>query len=154
MRDGGKSKEARRRSVATKIVTRVSVKPVKQSNLIQVGMDATDPATAGKMLQNYVDLYLERNLEKRRLDSLQSALWLKDELVSVDKKLREAQVALADFVVDHRILDSKDGALSQVLTVVNKTMEGHVKSRRRGRECKPWINKMFRTRLLCCCPKT
>ena len=46
----------------------------------------------------------------------------------MDKKLREAQVALLDFVVDYGILDSKDGGLAQVLNLVNKTMEGHVKS--------------------------
>ena len=120
--------EAKKRSVVSKVRARVTVKPVRQSNLIQVSMDATDPALVTKMLQNYIGLYLERNLDKRRQDSHQSALWLKGELESVDKKLREAQVALLDFVVDHGIVDSKDGALAQVLNLVNKTMEGHVKS--------------------------
>jgi polysaccharide biosynthesis transport protein len=129
--DGGKattSSDARKSAIAGQVVRRVNVKPVKQSNLVQISMDATDPAFAGKLLQNLIDLYLERNLEKRRQDSLQAAAWLRDELASADKKLRESQVALLDFVVDHGIVDSKDGALAQVLTLVNKRMEGHVRS--------------------------
>ena len=108
------AEEAKKRSVVSKVVSRVVVKPVRQSNLIQISMDATDPVFAGKMLQNYIDLYLERNLDKRRQDSHEAALWLKDELESGDKKLREAQIALLDFIVEHGILDTKDGALGQV----------------------------------------
>ena len=126
--DGGKSEEAQKSRVASKILGRVTVKPVKQSNLIQISMQATDPTTAGKILQGYVDLYLERNLEKRKQESLQAAEWLKGELERVDKKLRESQLVLLDFVIDHGIVDSKEGALAEVLKVVNKTMEGHVKS--------------------------
>ncbi len=122
------SEDTRKNRIIKNLATRLAVKPVKQSNLIQISMDAKDPVLASQMLQNYIDLYLERNLEKRRQDSHQAALWLKDELTSVDKKLREAQVALLDFVVDYGILDSNDGGLAQVLNVVNKTMEGHVKS--------------------------
>jgi polysaccharide biosynthesis transport protein len=122
------AEEAMTHRVADKVLKRVTVKPVKQSNLISISMDATDPALAGKMLANHIELYLSRNLEKRRQESLQASVWLKEELDRVDKKLREAQVVLLDFVVDHGIVDSKEGALGQVLALVNKTMEGHVKS--------------------------
>ncbi len=36
--DGGRSEDARKRSVASQIVGRVTVKPVKQSNLIQISI--------------------------------------------------------------------------------------------------------------------
>ncbi|HTY23042.1 MAG TPA: Wzz/FepE/Etk N-terminal domain-containing protein, partial [Desulfomonilaceae bacterium] len=122
------SEEDRKSRVANKMLKRLTAQPVKQSNLILVKIDATNRAFAGQLLQNYLDLHLQSNLEKKRQDSLQAAQWLKDELEKADKKLRHAQVALLDFIVDNRIVDSKDGALAEILTLVNKTMEGHVKS--------------------------
>jgi polysaccharide biosynthesis transport protein len=121
-------KDAKKRRIADQLLRRITVKPVKQSNLIQISVDATNPRLASNILQNHIGLYLEQNLEKRRQESLQTAVWLKEELGSVDKRLRDSQVAFLDFIVDHGIVDSKDGALAQVLSLVNKTMEGHVKS--------------------------
>ena len=63
------SEDARKRSVTSNIGSRVAVKPVKQSNLIQISMDAKDPMLASEMLQNYIDLYLERNLEEETGES-------------------------------------------------------------------------------------
>jgi len=91
-------------------------------------MDATSPQKAATLLQNYIGIYLENNLEKRRTESLQAAGWLQEELKSVEKKLRTAQVDLLDFVVDHGIVDSKEGGLAQVINILNKKMEGHIKS--------------------------
>jgi polysaccharide biosynthesis transport protein len=119
---------ARKNAVVSNLMRRVNVKTVKTSNLLQVSMDATNRQLAAKLLQNYIDLYLERNLEKRRMESLQAATWLKEELESVDKKLRDAQVALLDFTIDKGIVDSKDGALGQVLGMLNKKMEGAIKA--------------------------
>jgi len=120
--------KARLNGVVDSVMRRVNVKTVKTSNLLQVSMDATNRQVAAKLLQNYIDLYLERNLEKRRMESLQAATWLKEELESVDKKLRDAQVALLDFTIDKGIVDSKDGALGQVLGMLNKKMEGAIKA--------------------------
>lgn len=119
---------ARKNAVAGSLMRRVNVKTVKTSNLLQISMDATSSQTAAKLLQNYIDLYLERNLEKRRMESQQAAVWLKEELERVEKKLRNAQVALLDFTIDKGIVDSKDGALGQVLGMLNKKMEGAIKA--------------------------
>ena len=64
---------ARMNNLSDKVLKRVSVKPVKTSNLASVSMDATSPVLANQMLQNYLDLYLENNLEKRRKESLEAS---------------------------------------------------------------------------------
>lgn len=121
-------KTAKQNAVVSNVMRRVNVKPVKQSNLLQVSMDATNRRLAEELLQNYIDLYLERNLEKRRTESLQAATWLKEELVTVEKKLRDAQVALLDFAMSHAIVDSRDGGFAQVMGILNKKMEGAIKA--------------------------
>ena len=119
---------AKRNALSKRIRKRISVKPVKKSNLIEVGVDAADPRLAQQMLTNLISLYFQQNLENRRKQSLQAAGWLKEEVQKSEKKLREAQTKLVEFTIDHGIVDSADGGLSQVLSVVNKTMESHVKS--------------------------
>ncbi|MFH1115708.1 MAG: polysaccharide biosynthesis tyrosine autokinase [Pseudomonadota bacterium] len=121
-------KTAKRNVLCKTISKRITVKPVKKSNLMEVGLDAADPKLAQQMLTNLISLYFQQNLENRRKQSLQAADWLKVEVEKSEKKLREAQTKLVEFTIDHGIVDSSDGGLSQVLSVVNKTMESHVKS--------------------------
>ncbi len=121
--------QSREQGIAQAIMGRVKASPVRNSNIVTVSMEAHDPAFAQRMLQEYVSLYLARNLENRRQESLEAAAWLRAETQKAEKKLREAQSALVSFTVDYGIVDSQDGGLGQVLNLVNKTMEGHLKSR-------------------------
>lgn len=115
-------------SVVSSVMDRVKVDPVKKSNLIRVTMEAGNPVDAQHMLQNYLSLYLEQNLEKRRQEGLAGAQWLGTEAEKAEKKLREAQSALVRFVIDEGIVDSADGGIGQALNLVNKTMQTHLKS--------------------------
>ena len=83
------------------ILKRISVKPVKKSNIMAVGIDAADPKLAQEMLKNLLDLYFEQSLDNRRKQSLQAAGWLKEEVRKSEKKLRKAQTELVDFTIDH-----------------------------------------------------
>ena len=103
---------------------------MKTSNLASVSMDATNPAVANQMLQNYLDLYLESNLEKRRKESLEASGWLKVELAKVEKQLMESQAELVGFLIDHGIsVSSTETGVSPVMDLLNKSMETHTKSR-------------------------
>ncbi|MFH1113155.1 MAG: polysaccharide biosynthesis tyrosine autokinase [Pseudomonadota bacterium] len=110
------------------VLKRISVKPVKNSSIMAVEMDAADPRVAQEMLQKLLDLYLEQALENRRKQSLQAAGWLEEEVLKSENKLRETQTQLVDFSIDNGIVDLSDGGLAQVLAVVNRTMDSHVRS--------------------------
>lgn len=110
------------------VMKRVKVDPVRKSNLIQVSMEAGNPVAAQHMLLNYLTLFLEQNLDKRRQECLAGAQWLKTEMEKTENKLREAQAALVRFVVDKKIVDSADGGIGQALKMVDKTMDVHLKS--------------------------
>lgn len=120
---------ARENAVVRAVMGRVKASPVRNSNIIRVSMEAGNPVAAQQMLQEYLALYLKRNLDNRRQESIEGAEWLKVEVEKSEKRLREAQSALVSFVVDHGIVDSADGGLGQVLNIVNRTMEVHLKSR-------------------------
>ena len=121
---------ARINNLSDKVLKRVSVKPVKTSNLATVSMDATNPVLANQLLQNYLDLYLESNLEKRRKESLEASGWLKVELAKVEKELMESQAELVGFLIDNGIaVSSTETGASPVMDLLNKSMETHTKSR-------------------------
>ncbi|MDQ7783707.1 MAG: polysaccharide biosynthesis tyrosine autokinase [Desulfomonilaceae bacterium] len=119
---------ARKNALRNAVLARVSVQPVKKSNLMAVMVEDADPKLAQEMLGTLLDLYVEQNLETRKKKSLEAAGWLKKEVIESEKKQREAQVKLVEFTIDHGIVDSADGGLTQVLSLVNRTMEGRVKS--------------------------
>ena len=106
----------------------VVAKPVKTSNLLEVSMTSTSPQLANGLLKNYLATYLSFNLEKRRSESVQAEQWLQDEGNKVEGKLREAESKLLDFSVDHGLVVSTEGALGQVMGLLNKKVEGQMRS--------------------------
>lgn len=114
--------------VVNAVTRRIGTSLVRNSNIIAVSAEAESARAAQQMLEELLSVYLARNLENRRQESVEAAEWLKTEADKAERKLREAQSALVHFTVDHGIVDSEDGGLGQVLNLVNKTMEGHLKS--------------------------
>ncbi len=115
-------------TIVRQIVDRISVRQIKNSNLLAVRIDAKDPKLAKEMLQNLLALYLKNNLDHRRKESLEAAGWLQAEAAKSESKLLEAQLALVNFSIDNGLVDSMDGGMNQVVNVLNKTMEGRIKS--------------------------
>ncbi|MGC8659029.1 MAG: GumC family protein [Desulfomonilaceae bacterium] len=114
--------------LADSLAGSIVAKPVKTSNLLEISIAAKSPEKAKELLTAYINAYLEYNLQKRRSESIQAEQWLKEEGVKVEKNLREAEAKLLDFCIDNGIVVSTEGALGQVMALLNKKMEGQVKS--------------------------
>jgi len=115
-------------SVSESIMGRVTVKPVKTSNLVTISINSTKPAYSRELLHNYLNLYLERNLEQRRRESAEASQWLKDELGKAEKKLMEAKADLVNFIIDNRLVVGKGSGVVQILDMVDKVWEEQIKS--------------------------
>lgn len=118
----------RRAALGGSLANNIQAKPVKASNLLEVSITATSPLLAHDLLANYLGTYLTRNLDKRRGETLQVSQWLRDEADNVEKKLRDAETKLIDFTVDHGIVVSTEGALGQVMALLNRRLEGQWRS--------------------------
>ncbi|MFA6224406.1 MAG: Wzz/FepE/Etk N-terminal domain-containing protein [Desulfomonilaceae bacterium] len=118
----------RRSALGGSLAKNLQAKPVRASNLLEVSITATSPQLAHDLLTNYLDTYLTNNLEKRRGETLQVSQWLRDEANTTETKLRTAESKLLDFAVDHSVLLSADGALGQVMSLLNKRFEGQWRS--------------------------
>ncbi|MDR3604257.1 MAG: polysaccharide biosynthesis tyrosine autokinase [Syntrophaceae bacterium] len=114
--------------LADSLAGKIVAKPVKTSNLLEISIAAKSPKLANELLTNYIDAYIASNLQKRRIESVQAEDWLKEEGVKVEKNLRETESKLLDFCIDHGLVVSTEGALGQVMSILNKKMEGQVHS--------------------------
>lgn len=123
------NKDAQKLAIlADSLAGKIVAKPVKTSNLLEISIAAKSPQKANKLLGNYIDAYLAYNLQKRRSESIQAEQWLKEEGIKVERNLREAEAKLLDFCIDNGIVVATEGALGQVMALLNKKMEGQVKS--------------------------
>ena len=110
------------------VPVRAAAKTSKKSGLITVSMTAELPTLAQKMLRVYLEVYLERNLENRRAESMEAADWLKKELDEVNQKLIESQANLVTFTIENGIVDPRDGGIGAVMGIVNRTLEKRISS--------------------------
>jgi capsular exopolysaccharide synthesis family protein len=75
----------------------VSVEPVPNSRLVDVGFVSPDPAFAARAVNTVAEEYVQQNLELRRQNVVASLGWLSQELVKQQKKLEESERAMADY---------------------------------------------------------
>jgi succinoglycan biosynthesis transport protein ExoP len=108
---------------------RVEVKRVQKSNLISVSMIAKDRSNAHNMLQNYVTLYLDQNLDKRRRSSIDASFWLNGEIEKASAKLTKSIKALVAFTDQHGMVSLEDQG-NHILTFFNKAADELVETKK------------------------
>jgi capsular exopolysaccharide synthesis family protein len=116
-------------ALAEGIAQKVIAKPPKQSGLATVSLTVSDKSLASDMLRVYLEVYLERSLERKRSESTEASKWLREELEKAEKRLLSAQADLAAFMIDNGIVSGQEKGLGQVMETINKTLEGHIRSR-------------------------
>ncbi len=59
---------------------------------------------------------------------MEASKWLKEEVAKAEKQLLESRAAFVEFVVDNGVVSRDDSGLGMVADLMNKTMEGHLRS--------------------------
>ena len=103
-------------------VNSISAKRVTDTDLAAVTFEANDPVIAKQLLKGYLDLFLQRNLEKRRNENVKASEWLKTELAKVQQKLMGSEGKLLDFITENGIV-SRDGGFGEVVQLINRSVE-------------------------------
>lgn len=114
--------------LAGALQSRLKVERLGFSRLLQLSYEDKDPAFARELLQNYINLYLEQNLNKRRQVSETARHWLNSELEKVENKLVKSLASLVKFTNEHGFVSLEETS-NHVLTFFNRAAEGLVKSK-------------------------
>jgi uncharacterized protein involved in exopolysaccharide biosynthesis len=80
------------------------VDPVKESRVVNLVVDHTDPELAALLANTMAQVYTERNLDRRLSQSEGAASWLGDEYGDLTQQLNEAERALIDFKKKNNIV--------------------------------------------------
>ena len=105
----GLSAEERRdraiRSAAGALRGRVSVEPVRNSNLVNVSVEAFDPDFASRMANAMIDEYMRTSMQRRFEAGSQAREFLEDQLADMRVQLERADQALLDFAQRNQVAD-------------------------------------------------
>ena len=77
----------------------------KESGMIGMALEDTDPATAIQTLNEIARLYVQQNIERTSAEAAQSLGFLKDQLPQVRKDLEKAENALNAFQIRSKSID-------------------------------------------------
>ncbi len=75
----------------------VRVDPVKDSRIVLLSMQHSNPEMAALVTNTFAEVYKQRNLDKRQTQSTGAAIWLGDQYNELATKLNNAERALIDF---------------------------------------------------------
>lgn len=101
---GTREEEKRFAAEVDSVLSRVTVTPVRGTQLIQVEMNAEDPAVAKKMLEKYLEAFVEESRRKRVEINTKVREWLQKELSETEKQLKESEANLLEFSKTHGVV--------------------------------------------------
>ncbi|MFH2138518.1 MAG: polysaccharide biosynthesis tyrosine autokinase [Candidatus Omnitrophota bacterium] len=80
-----------------KLDRQVKVKPVKNSQLVELSAESTSPEMAAKFANVVAAEYINQNLERNMSTSSEAALWLSRKIEEQRKKLRDVELSLQKY---------------------------------------------------------
>jgi capsular exopolysaccharide synthesis family protein len=110
------------------VLSRITIAPVKGTQLIQVDMGAESPVLAKQMLEKYLEAFSEENRRKRMEIGQKVREWLQKELTETEKQLKESETNLLEFSKTHGVVFLDKGP-NQTLSFLQKAGETFHKSK-------------------------
>jgi len=94
--------------------SRIRVKPVPNSRLVDVGFMAKDPLLAAKVVNALAVAYIDKNLETKLTAAQEAVRWLNERIEEERKKVEKAELALLRYKEKHSIITDFSSDIEQV----------------------------------------
>lgn len=112
-------------------VGRVSIEPVRLSQLAKISFDSSNPALAAKVANALALTYIENDLDARYQVTQQASNWIQERLASLRVKLEESERTLQSYREKAGIIDVKNvgqgGAGQQMMEVTSRLVEARLR---------------------------
>lgn len=119
------------RQVVAAVQRGIAPQLVRNSQLIRISFDSTDPELAAAVPNALADLYIEADLESRMQMNRKASTFLTEQTAELKRKVTEAEAALQAYRERERIIDTKTlaqaGASSQVEALTSSLIEARRK---------------------------
>lgn len=106
--------------IAEALLEDLTVKPSRESSIIQVGYSSTNPKLAAKIANAFATAYIRTTVDLRVQPAKQSADWFEEQLNTLREKMEKTRQSVSDFQQSHGIvntterLDLEDSKLSEL----------------------------------------
>ncbi|MDD5495832.1 MAG: polysaccharide biosynthesis tyrosine autokinase, partial [Candidatus Omnitrophica bacterium] len=91
-----------------KLYDSISIEPVRNSQIVMVHVDDTDPLRASSIANAFAKEYIKQDIETRNLATKQAAGWLESQLVDIKKRMEESEKELSKYIQQNRIVTVPD----------------------------------------------
>lgn len=98
----GEGREQRIERLARGLARRISVAPIKRTNLIAIRYSADDPQVAAKVLRALSEIYLEKHTAVHRPDG--ESHFFEQQTAESRRQLEDAQRRLLQFTAEHKVV--------------------------------------------------
>jgi len=118
-------------SVMRAYASRLSVEPIRLSQLVRVRFEAHDPALAAAVANAVGEAYIQQDRENRMAVTSGAGTWIRDRMAELKKKLDTSERALQAYRDKEGLLDSKSTVLGgtgrQMDELTNRLVEAGVR---------------------------
>lgn len=112
------SEEEAREAVISAFLRRITIVPVRQTQLVKVSFDSADPELAARVANAIADSYIEADIEVRSRIRQQATDWLSGRLTDLKKNLESSERSLQQYREREGLLDTRglaqSGAVSEL----------------------------------------
>ena len=98
---------------------RVSVEPIKESNVVLLHVEDPDPLRAAAIANAYGKAYIQQDIDVRNRTVKEARGWLESQLEDIKARMRTSEEALSKYLQENKIIETAD---------VDKKKQGIVES--------------------------
>lgn len=109
-------------------IARVDIKPIRNSRLVDVNVEAKNPVTAAKMANALVKAYIDQNLEIKLSAAKDAVQWLSERISEERAKVEQAENSLLRYKETNQIItdfssDAEQITAQKLATLNNQVIE-------------------------------
>jgi len=90
--------------LVSSFLSRVGISPIRNSRLVDVSVEGSDPVLAARMANELVRTYIDQNLETKLSAAKDAVKWLNDRIDEERKKVEEAETAFLTYKKKHQVV--------------------------------------------------
>lgn len=119
-------------AIVNRFISRINVTPIRNSRLVDVSFEATNPVLAAQIANTLAKAYIDKNLETRLTATQDAIVFLNNEIERGKKKVDQAEQALLRYKEQHGIItdfstDVENITAQKLATLNTQVVEAEMK---------------------------
>ncbi|MDD1782366.1 polysaccharide biosynthesis tyrosine autokinase [Enterovibrio sp. ZSDZ35] len=124
LKDEESEREATKLRVLRKFKSRLTISPIRKTQLVRISFESEDPKLAAKIANAVGDAFIESNLESKLIATDKANEWLNERLSGLKQNLNASEQALLEFLQHQKLID--DSGISALTSNELQNLTGRI----------------------------